>query len=189
MNCKHCGKEIPDDAKYCMYCAEPVVQRVQISPEIREKTKYGVETFFYTLIIFPITIVIYYLWKFAEVLFAIMFRGNPGDVECWDFWAVCLLAVGICAAVVVVRKILYECRSEKEQLIAVQYNEDQTSICPHCGCHDVKVYRKGYNYSKGYWLRKHGGGYVAGMDSNRARCRCQNCGHDWLTDYDYRLLK
>lgn len=63
--------------------------------------------------------------------------------------------------------------------------------CPHCGSHDIKIYREGYNYNKGFWLRAFGvkgGGYVAGMNSNRARCRCMNCGYDWATDYDYRLI-
>lgn len=63
--------------------------------------------------------------------------------------------------------------------------------CPHCGSHDIKIYREGYNYNKGFWLRAFdvkGGGYVAGMNSNRARCRCMNCGNDWATDYDYRLI-
>ena len=68
---------------------------------------------------------------------------------------------------------------------------DNIDHCPQCGSHDIKIYREGYNYSKGFWLRMFdvkGGGYVAGMNSNRARCRCMNCGNDWATDYDYRLI-
>ncbi len=69
--------------------------------------------------------------------------------------------------------------------------KDNIDYCPKCGSHDIKVYREGYDYNKGFWLRLFdvkGGGYVAGMNSNRARCRCMNCGKDWATNYDYRLI-
>lgn len=63
--------------------------------------------------------------------------------------------------------------------------------CPKCGSHNIKIYREGYDYNKGFWLRMFdvkGGGYVAGMNSNRARCHCMDCGQDWATNYDYRLI-
>ncbi len=74
----------------------------------------------------------------------------------------------------------------------VRHSKDNIEYCPKCGSHDIKVYREGYDYNKGFWLRLFdvkGGGYVAGMNSNRARCRCMNCGNDWETGYDYRLIK
>lgn len=73
----------------------------------------------------------------------------------------------------------------------MSHKKDNIDHCPFCGSHDIKIYREGYNYTKGFWLRAFdvkGGGYVAGMNSNRARCRCMNCGKDWKTDYDYRLI-
>lgn len=86
----------------------------------------------------------------------------------------------------------------KEQFndICVSVNEIHNSKnnidhCPKCGSHNIKIYREGYNYTKGFWLRTFGvkgGGYVAGMNSNRARCRCMNCGDDWATNYDYRFI-
>lgn len=69
--------------------------------------------------------------------------------------------------------------------------KNNIEYCPHCGSHDIKIYRKGYNYHKGFWLRMFdikGGGYIAGMDANKACCRCMDCGNDWETDYDYRLI-
>ena len=68
---------------------------------------------------------------------------------------------------------------------------DNIEYCPRCNSHDIKVYREGYNYTKGFWLRlldAKGGGYIAGMNSNVARCRCMDCGNDWATNYDYRLI-
>ena len=70
-------------------------------------------------------------------------------------------------------------------------DKDNVQYCPRCGSHNIKIYREGYDYNKGYWYRAFGvkgGGYVAGMNSNRARCRCMDCGKDWATDYDYRLI-
>lgn len=69
--------------------------------------------------------------------------------------------------------------------------KDNVYYCPACNSRNIKIYREGYNYNKGFWLRAFGvkgGGYVAGMNSNRARCRCMTCGYDWATDYDYRLI-
>jgi transposase-like protein len=64
-------------------------------------------------------------------------------------------------------------------------------VCPRCHSKNIKIYRNGYDYKEGFWLRVldvKGGGYVAGMDSNKVRCRCLDCGKDWGTDYDYRLI-
>jgi Zn finger protein HypA/HybF involved in hydrogenase expression len=68
---------------------------------------------------------------------------------------------------------------------------DNIDHCPKCGSHNLKLYRKGYNYKVGFWgsiFGVRGAGYAAGIDSNKACCRCMNCGNDWETDYDYRLL-
>ena len=64
--------------------------------------------------------------------------------------------------------------------------------CPKCGSHNIKIYRKGYNYKVGFWgaiFGVRGAGYVGGFDANNACCRCMSCGNDWETDYDYRLIK
>lgn len=66
-----------------------------------------------------------------------------------------------------------------------------TTVCPKCHSRNIKIYRKGYNYKIGFWgaiFGVKGAGYAAGFDSNKACCRCMNCGKDWETDYDYRLL-
>ncbi|MBQ8766548.1 MAG: zinc ribbon domain-containing protein [Clostridia bacterium] len=69
--------------------------------------------------------------------------------------------------------------------------ENNITFCPRCGSRDLKLYREGYNYNEAYWSRVFGvkgGGYAAGMKSNLTRCRCMNCGKDWRTKYDYRLI-
>lgn len=63
--------------------------------------------------------------------------------------------------------------------------------CPKCGSHNIKLYRKGYNYKVGFWgaiFGVKGAGYAGGFDANNTRCRCMDCGKDWETDYDYRLI-
>lgn len=63
--------------------------------------------------------------------------------------------------------------------------------CPVCGSHNIKLYRKGYNYKIGFWgaiFGVKGAGYAGGFDANNTCCRCMDCGKDWETDYDYRLI-
>ena len=64
--------------------------------------------------------------------------------------------------------------------------------CPKCGSTNIKLYRKGYNYKVGFWgaiFGVRGAGYAGGFDANNTCCRCMNCGKDWETDYDYRLIE
>jgi Zn finger protein HypA/HybF involved in hydrogenase expression len=69
---------------------------------------------------------------------------------------------------------------------------DNIEYCPRCNSQNIKLYRNGYNYKEGLWFSILGnardGAFAAGLDANKTRCRCMNCGKDWLTDYDYRLL-
>ena len=63
--------------------------------------------------------------------------------------------------------------------------------CPVCGSRNIKLYRKGYNYHVGFWgaiFGVRGAGYAGGFDANNTCCRCMDCGKDWETDYDYRLI-
>jgi Zn finger protein HypA/HybF involved in hydrogenase expression len=68
---------------------------------------------------------------------------------------------------------------------------DNIEYCPRCESENIKIYREGYDYEKGFLMRMadvKGGGYAAGFNINRARCHCMNCGKDWKTNYDYRFL-
>lgn len=70
-------------------------------------------------------------------------------------------------------------------------NANNIEYCPRCKSENIKIYREGYDYEKGFWMRManvKGGGYAAGFNRNRARCHCMNCGKDWKTNYDYRFI-
>jgi DNA-directed RNA polymerase subunit RPC12/RpoP len=65
------------------------------------------------------------------------------------------------------------------------------NICPKCGSRNIKLYRKGYDYKIGFWgaiFGVRGAGYAGGFDANKTCCRCMDCGKDWETNYDYRLV-
>ena len=64
-------------------------------------------------------------------------------------------------------------------------------ICPRCGSRNIKHYRKGYNFKVGFWgaiFGLRGAEYAGGFDANNTCCRCMDCGKEWETDYDYRLI-
>lgn len=76
-----------------------------------------------------------------------------------------------------------------KEALNIKHNIDH---CPKCGSTNIKLYRKGYNYKVGFWgviFGARGAGYAGGFDANNTCCRCMNCGNDWETDYDYRLIK
>lgn len=192
MICRHCGKEFSDDFEYCPYCAEPVTfwdkhpmtdeQHKELKKEVA-RTKKGCAIVLLGIVLFPISWVAIYLWNFVDLIL--------NDADYYGGWMISLYAFLISTTVVVVGLLVEHLKSDKQKLIDIQFDEDATSICPKCGSHNIKVYRKGYNYKKGFWLRLFdvkGGAYIAGMDSNTTCCRCMNCCNDWETDYDYRLI-
>jgi hypothetical protein len=201
MICSNCKKEYSDNFEYCPYCAEPVkkenkfIELKHITREERVQRSYKnvtiVGSFLLFLFAFPV-------WLFFGWFFYPGTMGNELFFDAADIFAVLFWAASI--VVWIVARYLYwqitkNSKMQKrvrKQIISDQFRTDSTSICPKCGSHNIKIYREGYNYTKGFWLRTFdvkGGGYVAGMNSNRARCRCMNCGIDWATNYDYRLIE
>ena len=84
--------------------------------------------------------------------------------------------------------ICWKLKSRRGKMIDIQFSEDQTSICPQCGSHNIALGRKGYNWKEGYRnsvLDIKGGFYLAGMDSRRVTAHCRNCGHSWLTNREW----
>jgi hypothetical protein len=72
------------------------------------------------------------------------------------------------------------------------FKKGNINYCPRCYSKNIKMYRKGYNYKVGFWgaiFGVKGAGYAGGFGANNTCCRCMNCGKDWETDYDYRLIK
>ena len=175
--CHHCGEEYLDNKTYCPYCGEPKPKKEKTIDEMYVERKVGIARF----------------WSiFGGVLLqliCLIFMGPVlGLVFGMLIFPVCIWAIiyGI------KKKTTEDIRiNSRDTIIKKQFLIDKTSICPICGSHNVKIYRKGYDYSVGFWgsiFGVRGSGYAGGFDANKARCRCLNCGNDWLTDYDYRLL-
>lgn len=206
MICRHCGKEYLDDFEYCPYCAEPkavkskISNQEQISEEEIIRAQRGADGHYILL-----SVVVAALWFFFGFFICQIVGwsiypktlGNDAFCDKADIFAL-IMWLGVFVGWIVLRWLNIKLSNEsqkqkrsKKYVIFKQYQNDRTSICPVCGSHNIKIYRKGYNYRKGFWLRLFnikGGGYIAGMDSNNVCCRCVNCGHDWKTNYDYRLI-
>ncbi len=99
-----------------------------------------------------------------------------------------LLAIGFVAIETSCIRLTYE-KWKKENGGIKQV--DNIEYCPRCKSTNIKIYREGYDYEKGFWMRMagvKGGGYAAGFNRNRARCHCMDCNKDWKTNYDYRFI-
>lgn len=177
MICRHCGKEYSDEFAYCPYCAEPKPVERTDAHELQEYKNNTRSKFIFKLtlcFIFSSLFCVFLLWE-EGIAIAIF------------------LSIVVFCALSLVPFLEYYTRTKpgRERTINIQFTKDPTSICPSCGSHNIKIYRKGYDYGKGFWgaiFGVRGTGYAAGIDSNKACCRCMNCGNDWETDYDYRLL-
>ncbi len=171
MICKHCGKEFSDEFAYCPYCAEPKPEpEKSLEEEYVERVDKETGGMKKRAII-------------GGILFAVL-----GTLLLGPLGLVIAVVEVICLFIYAEAKRKKAKKPGRQFIINAQFSNDQTSICPKCGSHNVKVYRKGYDYGTGYWFRKHGGAYIAGMDANTACCHCMNCGNDWETDYDYRYV-
>ena len=177
MICKHCGKEFSDEFDYCPYCAEPKTKLPKTLDDAYVDKRVATATF----------------WSiFGGVLLQIYTMIFLGPVVGLIF-GILLFPVCIWAIIYGIRRQAIEdiTKNSRETIIEKQFLADKTSICPVCGSHNIKVYRKGYNYRTGFWgsiFGVRGAGYAGGVDANTACCRCMNCGNDWETDYDYRLI-
>lgn len=177
MICRYCGKEYSDDFSYCPYCAEP---KPVVRTEAQEHKEYDNKML--TRLIVKLFVGI----AFVGIAFFVYISIEGAKVGVAIFIAI----VALCGMELVpVLEYFINTRPGKSRTINMQFSKDQTSICPKCGSHNIKIYRKGYNYGHAFWFRKYGGNYTAGLDSNTACCRCMNCGNDWETNYDYRLIK
>lgn len=182
MICRHCGKEYSDEFAYCPYCAEPKYDK---KPKIEKYHHWGNAGF---KIIIGMVILLFFSFIYALFHSAINSDGNTIDES--ELLST-FLYLYIPLQIIHIIGVIVKYKNKKNRLIMEQFHYDKLGVCPKCGSHNIKIYRKGYNYNKGFWLRMFdikGGGYIAGMDSNNTCCRCMNCGNDWETDYDYRLI-
>ena len=112
---------------------------------------------------------------------------KPQTHKCWNCGAEYETKVDFCAS----------CGANQNtnktliRLAAEIGKKDIIDVCPRCHSRNIKLYRKGYNYKIGFWgaiFGVRGAGYAGGFDANKTCCRCMDCGKDWETDYDYRLI-
>jgi hypothetical protein len=123
-----------------------------------------------------------------RVEFAQEQEASPQKYMCWRCCAEFESKVDFCS----------ECGAKQDRnkvlaRIEAEINKSNVcDVCPRCGSHNIKLYRKGYNYKVGFWgsiFGVKGAGYAGGFDANNTCCRCMDCGKDWETNYDYRLIK
>ncbi len=162
MTCRHCGKEISAKASFCSWCGTKVTKESEL---IKKRT--------------PI-----FNFLFPPIFFGLLLTAGAFSAALCPILLLPIILVGVCYA-----RFLWE---KLKSCIGYVPNKENISKCNRCGSTNIKIYRNGYNYSHGFWgamFGVKGAGYAGGFDANRARCRCMNCGKDWLTDYDYRLIK
>ena len=189
MRCNHCGADIPDGSKFCNVCGV-AVENAYI--EKREVVYNDADGSLASA-----------MSKFATATSPFTQTRKQEDVR-FERVSVCphckqsvpenAVNCPYCAEPIPLIKITREkvTSKSKRKLIREQFKKDKTSICPRCGSHSVKVYRKGYNWQEAFWgnlFRIRGSRYTAGFDSNDAMCFCEHCGHKWNTHYDVRVIK
>ncbi len=177
MICRYCGKEYSDNSEYCPYCAEPKPKPEKTLDEQYLDKVVGTTRFWSVVV-----------GVFLQVLSILVMGPILGLL-----FGIATIPASIWAAIYGIRKrVLEELeKNSREIIIKKQFAVDKTSICPSCGSHNVKIYRKGYDYKAGFWgsvFGVKGSGYAAGIDANEACCRCMNCGSNWETGYDYRTI-
>ncbi len=178
--CIYCGTELPNNAKFCPNCAEPTHNKEtggKVSTIENEKEH----------LIVIATLVTGFIFSFASWLSLMMINAK-------NKWILPLILffVGSVLGFLIEVAFISSKAGERRVKINSQFKNDKTSICPICGSHSIKIYRKGYNWNEAFWgdmFNIKGSKYTAGMNANNAMCHCQHCGHNWNSGYDYRKIK
>ena len=193
--CPNCGKMNLDKAEVCKECQCEIHNVVPgtfttfetpKATEPRKKITNYKRSFTIVLlgiVLFPVFWITIYIWNFIDLMF--------NDANYYGGWKITLYAFVFSFVVLIIGLLIEHFKSDKQKLIDIQFDEDATSICPRCGSHNIKIYRRGYDYKVGFWgaiFGVKGAGYAGGFGANNACCRCMDCGKDWETDYDYRLI-
>lgn len=192
--CPNCGKMNLDKADVCKECqceihdVAPGTFKIAETDKTEERKKItnykrNFSIVLLGIILFPVSWMAIYLWNWYDLI--------ANDAGYYGGVTISLYSLFISVIVIVCGLLIEHFKSDKQKLIDIQFDDDSTSICPKCGSHNIKLYRKGYNYKVGFWgtiFGVRGAGYAGGFDANKTCCRCMDCGKDWETDYDYRLI-
>lgn len=189
MKCSYCGKTYDDDFSYCPYCAEPKpVERVEETPEQIVKH----ETAMAPIVALGVMVMAYIPCAIAVwvvdflILFSDNFHGANNTIDDMLSWkTIFLIALAVDFVIGLVVFVSEFFKTPREKIISHQFSNDQTSICPRCGSHNISLGRKGYDWNKGFWYSMFnikGGHYIAGMNSRQVVAYCNNCNHKWETN-------
>ncbi len=184
ITCRHCGKKYKKDLSNCPYCAEPTLQKKSDETTLENEVKardstIGIRSVFISILLYLPMLLFQFILR---ALWFVLSKGQWLNVNAWIFAAVLSVVSGI------IYYFVEKNKSMKQKIIDVQFEKDQTSICPRCGSHSVSLGRKGYDWKKAFWcsvFNIEGGRYLAGMESRRITAHCNNCGHNWETDREW----
>ena len=185
MKCNHCGADVPDNSKFCNVCGEPLDNPIEIEKRESYRAKWSFIWEQSKIIWLGFILVGFSIGAVVALFFAAQDKAIIKSTVIWIG-----LIGGLIYVVISYVSLLF--RPKKQKIIDSQFYRDKTSICPVCGSHSVKVYRKGYDWQEAFWgnlFKIRGSRYTAGFDSNDAMCFCKHCGHKWNTHYDIRTIK
>jgi hypothetical protein len=123
------------------------------------------------------------LFLFSTIFYALLFMAFMLSAAFMQILLIPIVAIGSGYAAILWRIF--------KKALGYVPNKDNIEKCNRCGSQNIKLYRKGYDYKVGFWgalFGVKGAGYAGGFDANHTCCRCMDCGNDWETDYDYRLI-
>lgn len=182
--CRHCGKKYENGLSNCPYCAEPTLRKNSDELALEDEIKSRDSTIRVISVFLPIFLYLpMLLFQFIlKILWFLFSKGQWLNVNSWIFAAVLSVAGSV------IFYFVEKSKSTKQKMIEIQFEKDQTSICPRCGSHSVSLGRKGYHWDKAVWysiFKIKGGIFYAGVDSKRVTACCRNCGHRWETDKEW----
>jgi hypothetical protein len=159
MKCKKCGNKVSEKDNFCNRCG------AKVDPADNAATRVLIVTLF------------------SAILYGLLFTASAFAAVFMPILLIPIVAIGAGYAAILFRMF--------KKGIGYVPNKDNIEKCNRCGSQNIKLYRKGYDYRPGFWgalFGVRGAGYAGGFDANHTCCRCMDCGNDWETDYDYRLI-
>lgn len=190
MKCSYCGIDLPPNAKYCPNCAEPVIEPpsqeelLWEEKELENKAKRKAALSKLPKVFAVNILMSVMLWMIYCLIVSALNKPLNARI---------LLTMSVILPLVLTISGYFFCKThltDREIIKYKQFCEDSTSICPMCGSHSIKIYRKGYNWNEAFWgnmFNIKGSRYTAGMNSNDTICYCENCKHQWNAHSDYRI--
>lgn len=167
MVCRHCSKEYDESYDFCPFCSKPKLSKNDKRRIVQARRQKNESK---GLIVLPLV--------FIALAACSLCFSSPIK---WLFFVIFIIA-----GTISINRLKQ--RDRENGFIPTRENVE---YCPRCKSNNLKVYRKGYDWNRGFWYRMFnikGGHYLAGAENNRAVCHCKDCGKTWETDFDIRHL-